>query len=292
MKKTLLTVIALLVLAPVLSYADSTNVSFSISPPPIGHIDPYFENEGLTRSSKALDLGYMNISSDVFSLNNFTLNYTESLLKFGPGVWYANAGVILGLGNINMGNIGGDWSNTPLTSIGTLFGTNYVAKLFYGETFKLFLAPGLDGNVTGMFFTLKNFPTVDYSTWPPSLVYKDVQADSMVYSIIPKISLQANWDITPAIEAIPFVTFTYNYTMTDTFIYDTYDTSDYGYTSINFGLEVEFFRSFLLSSMVQLLNNGSNTKIININISIPLDILEDQTKAGAAGESRMEKEKK
>ena len=120
-----------------------------------------------------------------------------------------------------------------------------------------------------MTFTMDNYPEYfDYVTL--QMVYGSVTGDSMIIGLTPKISLQANWKPINELELIPFVTFSINMTDTETFVYTSDTEQDLAYTSINFGLEAVFFDSFLLSSMVQFLNNGSDTKIITLNLSIPV----------------------
>jgi len=269
MKKFNLMFVLILFSLPLFAQEDSgnVNISFSISPPPIGVVDKYYEDESNTEPVKAIGFSYSNISSDIFNLSNISVDYSENYIKSKVGILYSNMSVFGGWGEINTGF---DNSKTGTFDFGFLAGVNFQTKLFYEEKLKIFLAPGLDVSMTMMNYKIKNYPVINYNTWPWSISYKDVDCNTYITSILPKISFQINYKLTPEVEIIPFVTGVSNLSVVNVYIESEKFSADFSYISINFGLEAIFFGQYQLSSMVQMLNDASKTKIINISFSVPL----------------------
>lgn len=249
--------------------SDNVNISFSISPPPIGIADKYYEDESNTDSAKSFGFSYMNISSDFLSLNNISIDYSESYIKSKVGILYSNMSVFGGWGEIDTGF---NNSKSGIFNFGFLAGVNFQTKLFYDQKLKIFLAPGFDVSMAMMSYKIQNYPVINYNTWPWSISYKDVDCNSYITNLMPKISFQINYKITPEVEIIPFVTSVSNLSVVNVYIENDVFSSGFSYFSLNFGLEAIFFEQYQLSSMVQMLNDESKTKIINISFSVPFSI--------------------
>ncbi len=264
MKKIFLMVLFVF-LSTILISDDNVNVSFSISPPPIGIVDKYYEDISNTQNSKSIGFSYLNISSDILSINNISIDFSENHIKSDIGILYSNYSVFGGLGEIKILD-----DKMGLFTFGGIGGFNFQMKLYYSKNLKIFFAPGLDASMSMMSYKIKNYPVINYDTWPWSISYKEVDCNSYMWSVLPKLSFQINYKATEQLEVIPFVTISSNLTFVSVYIEDNNSTADFSYTSINFGLEAIFFEIYQLSSMVSLLNDESKTRVINISFSFAL----------------------